>query len=101
MTSAVVVFSGWGRGTWGQLGWNEGSITNAGAAGQIGSVTVVPQTNVFPTGLSATGGVGSVTVITEANVFPTGLSAAGRVGPPLVWGKIVPNQNPSYTSITP
>ena len=38
MTDVVVPLTGWGRGTWGQLGWGEGSITNSGAAGQVGSV---------------------------------------------------------------
>jgi hypothetical protein len=80
MTDAVVPFTGWGRGTWGELAFGEGSITNAGASGQVGSVTVVAEANVPVTGLAATGSVGGVTVIAEANVPVTGLEAAGAVG---------------------
>jgi hypothetical protein len=46
MTDAVVPFTGWGRGTWGELAFGEGSITNAGASGQVGSVTIVAEANV-------------------------------------------------------
>jgi len=46
MTDAVVPFTGWGRGTWDELAFGEGSITNAGASGQVGSVTVVAEANV-------------------------------------------------------
>jgi len=56
---------------------------------------------VYVTGVSATGSVGSVSVIAKANVSPTGVAATGQVGQPLVWGRIVPDQNPSYTSINP
>ena len=80
MSDVVVPFSGWGRGTWGQLAFGEDSITNDGAAGQVGSVTVVAEANVPVTGLEATASVGSVTVVAEANVFPTGLEATGEVG---------------------
>jgi len=80
MSDVVVPFSGWGRGTWSQLAFGEASITNDGAAGQVGSVTVVAEANVPVTGLEATASVGSVTVVAEANVFPTGLEATGEVG---------------------
>jgi hypothetical protein len=53
------------------------------------------------TGLAGTGSVGAVTVIAKANVVPTGVAAIGEVGTPLVWGTIVPNQNPSYTPEQP
>ena len=68
MADVIVPLSGWGRGTWGQLGWNEGSITNAGATGNVGSVTVVAEANVPATGLQASGSVGSVTIVAAANV---------------------------------
>jgi hypothetical protein len=31
----------------------------------------------------------------------TGVSATGIAGQVLVWGTIVPNQNPGYTPVTP
>jgi len=80
MTDVVVPLTGWGRGTWSQLGWGEGSITNSGAAGQVGSVTVVAEANVPVTGLEATGNVGSVTVQANADVSVTGVEATGAVG---------------------
>jgi hypothetical protein len=79
VTDAVVPFTGWGRGTWGELAFGEGSITNAGASGQVGSVTVVAEADVFVVGVSATGAVDSVTIIAEANVPVTGVSATGAV----------------------
>jgi hypothetical protein len=51
MTDVIVPFTGWGRGTWGQLAFGEGSVTNAGATGVIGSVTVVAEANIPVTGL--------------------------------------------------
>jgi hypothetical protein len=50
MTDVIVPFTGWGRGTWGQLAFGEGSVTNAGATGVIGSVTVVAEANIPVTG---------------------------------------------------
>ncbi len=70
MSDVVVPFSGWGRGTWGQVAFGEGSITNDGAAGQVGSVTVVAEADVPATGLEATLSVGSVTV-TAGLMYPS------------------------------
>jgi hypothetical protein len=77
MTDVIVPFTGWGRGTWGQLAFGEGSVTNAGATGVIGSVTVVAEANIPVTGLEGTASVGSVLVQAAANVSVTGVSAAG------------------------
>jgi hypothetical protein len=49
----------------------------------------------------ANGLVGEVTVVANANAPVTGVSATGQIGPVLVWGRIIPDQNPSYTPITP
>jgi hypothetical protein len=73
MTDAVVPFTGWGRGTWGELAFGEGSITNAGASGQVGSVTIVAEANVVLVGVLGTGQIGAVTVEAAANVPVTGL----------------------------
>jgi len=37
----------------------------------------------------------------NADVSVTGVAGTGEVGPVLVWGRIIPDQNPSYTPITP
>ena len=82
MSDVVVPFSGWGRGTWGQLAFGEDSITNDGAAGQVGSVTVVAEANVPVTGLEATASVGSVTVVAENSITVpvTGSAGTSSVG---------------------
>jgi hypothetical protein len=49
----------------------------------------------------ATGGVGAVTHTGDANVYAIGVSATGEISKVLVWGRIVPNQNPSYTPEEP
>jgi hypothetical protein len=76
-------------------------VTGLEATGNVGSVTVYTRTFVDVTGVEAIAQVGAVTVEADANVFVTGVSATGEVGTPLVWGRIVPNQNPSYTPVTP
>jgi hypothetical protein len=76
-------------------------VTGLEATGNVGSVTVYTRTFVDVTGVEAIAQVGAVTVEADANVFVTGVSATGEVGTPLVWGRIVPNQNPSYNPETP
>ena len=48
MSNAVVAFTGWGRGSWNQLEWDQGSITNSGAAASVGAVTITADANVNP-----------------------------------------------------
>jgi hypothetical protein len=69
--------------------------------GSIGSVSIEVRARAEVTGVSATGGVGDVTPAADANVYVTGVSATGEIGKVLVWGRIVPNQNPSYTPDQP
>jgi hypothetical protein len=50
------------------------------ATGSVGSVSVVAEANVFPTGVSAAGGIGSVVVNAGAVIdIPSGLQAQGFV----------------------
>ena len=74
--------TGWGRGTWGSSAWS----------------TSLP---VELTGVSSTGSINSVTIVAEANLTLTGVSATADTAQVLVWGGIVPNQNPSYNPINP
>jgi hypothetical protein len=76
-------------------------VTGLEATGSVGSVSIEVRVNVEVTGVEGTGEVGAVTVEADANVFVTGVSATGEVGTPLVWGRIVPNQNPGYTPDQP
>ena len=73
MADAVVVFQGWGSSTqgWGDGAWGE-NIAVPGATGAVGTVSVVAEANVYPSGLSATGSVGTVSVVAEANDFACG-----------------------------
>jgi hypothetical protein len=93
MTDAVVPFTGWGRGTWGELAFGEGSITNAGASGQVGSVTIVAEANVLVTGVFGPGQIGAVTVEADANVPVTGLNPTQSPG----WSSETPSQSPGWT----
>jgi hypothetical protein len=107
----MAFLNGWGRGTWGQLEWGEGSIpvtltglsatsalTAPGVNGQavaavagitatLGavSVTINADANATPAGLESTSALGTLTSVTGiANIFPTGqegTSALGTVTP--------------------
>ena len=91
--------------------------------GAIGSVGVVADSNVIPTGVPGTGAVGSVTLSidtvftvtgvqatsavgtatasADAGVPVIGLEVLGSVGGVLVWGTIVPSQDPEYQELSP
>jgi hypothetical protein len=75
--------------------------TGVSATGAVGTVVVIPTTNVSVTGLSASGTVGSVTVLISQLVSVTGVAAFGRVSGVLVWGPVLPNQDPNYGPVDP
>ena len=104
--------NGWGRGTWGQLGFGEGDLpvnvtapsaltvgapvagVNAqaiasvpGLAGTLGSLSVLVdgEANVVPTGVAATSAIGSISLITNNNISVAGFNMPSAVG------SIVPN----------
>jgi len=77
--------NGWGRGTWGQLAFGEGSIPvsiTAPAAGSVGTpiVAVNAQAVASVGGVTASLGAVSVTIQAEANVSVSSLLAAGNLG---------------------
>ena len=82
MADMVVAYLGWNSSS---QGWNGGTWGNnvalPGSTGSVGSVVVAATAVVPVTGLSATALVNSATI--------------------LVWGGIVPDQNPEYSTITP
>ena len=102
MSDATVFFKGWNSssGGWGDGAW-DGEAALPGATSAVTSVTVTTNANVSVTGLSAVSSVGSVTVTANANAPVTGLSAVSAVGSVLVWGTIVPSQNPGYSTVSP
>jgi hypothetical protein len=80
MSDVTVPYTGWGRGTWDQLAWGEGSITNAGAQGLVGSVEITADAGFSVGGLPATGQVSPVTVNAEVDATPEGVAGTGVVG---------------------
>jgi hypothetical protein len=76
-------------------------VTGLQSTGAVGSVSVTTDQNVNVGGVAGTGRVGSVRVEADATVNVIGVSAAGQVGQVLVYGKIVPDQNPSYSDVDP
>jgi len=83
-------------------GGSDVPVTGLEATGEVGTGTVITvTTKVYVTGVEATGEVGEVSIIAKATVNVTGVSGTGEAGQVLVWGRIVPNQNPSYTPIQP
>ena len=121
MADAVVLFNGaYGRRAYGSEKYGQGLVTLPTATGSVGSVTLVAEANVTPTGISATGSVGSVTVNTteivsglsatgsvgsvtlvhEANITPIGISATGEVGLVFIWSNVDDTQTPSWSAVT-
>ena len=77
--------NGWGRGTWGQLGFGEGAVPlniTAPAAGTTGTpiATVNAQAIVSVGGVTASLGSISVVIQAEANVTPSTQLAAANLG---------------------
>tara|TARA_R100000935_G_scaffold14379_1_gene28835 strand:- start:366 stop:845 length:480 start_codon:yes stop_codon:yes gene_type:complete len=99
--------NGWGRGTWGQLGFGEGDLpvnltapaaltvgapvagVNAqaiasipGLVGTLGSLSVLVdgEANVNLTGVSATSALGSISLVTNNNLSVVGFNMPAAVG---------------------
>ena len=77
--------NGWGRGTWGQLGYGEGAVPfniTAPAAGTTGTpvATVNAQAIVSVDGVTASLGSISVVIQADANVTPATQLAAANLG---------------------
>jgi hypothetical protein len=56
---------------------------------------------VFAVGVAGTGAVGTTAVTISVNAYPLGVTAYGYAGQVMIWGDIVPSQNPSWNAITP
>jgi hypothetical protein len=83
------------------IGASNVPVTGLAATSAVGGVTVIAAAIVTTTGVSATSAVGAVTGQGGVKIFVTGLFMTTSVGNALVWGNIVPNQNPSYSTIQP
>ena len=81
----MAFINGWGRGTWGQLGWGEGSIpitlTGLAATSALGAPGVNGKAVASVAGLNATLGAVSVTINADANATPAGLASTSALGP--------------------
>jgi len=73
------------------------------ATGEVGNGTVITINTrvIIDAPDAATGEVSEVSTISDAIVNVLGVEGTGEAGQVLVWGRIVPNQNPSYTPVTP
>jgi len=102
MANVVAAYTGWNSSAsaWGDSGWGQDTALT-GLISAVGGVTVIAAAIVTTTGVSATSAVGAVTGQGGVKIFVTGLFMTTSVGNALVWGNIVPNQNPSYSTIQP
>jgi hypothetical protein len=75
------------------------SVTGLQASAEVGTAIGAVPITVVVTGLQATGSVGTAVIPTSGVVSVVGVSATGYVGSAMVWGQIVPNQNPLWTRI--
>ena len=86
-----------------------GTVTAAAAANvyligvtgttALGTVTAAAAANAYLIGVAGTTALGIITITTTANVYPIGVSAITVVSNVLVWGQIIPSQNPTWVEI--
>ena len=80
----MAIINGWGRGTWGQLGWGEGSVpvtlTGLSATSALTAPGVNGQAVAAVASLNATLGAVSVTINADANATPAGLASTSALG---------------------
>lgn len=67
--------------------------------GNVGSVSITGDANVFPTGVIGTGQIGQVTTTLGATFVVSGVQALGLVSSPMVWADIVPTPSTVWTDI--
>lgn len=80
----MAFLNGWGRGTWGELEWGEGSIpvtlTGLSATSALTAPGVNGQAVAAVAGITATLGAVSVTINADANATPAGLESTSALG---------------------
>jgi len=80
----MAFLNGWGRGTWGELEWGEGSIpvnlTGLSATSALTAPGVNGQAVAAVAGITATLGAISVTINADANATPAGLESTSALG---------------------
>jgi len=81
----MAFINGWGRGTWGQLGWGEGAIpidiTGVEATASVSGVGVNGAAVATVAGVTASLGTVSVTINADANATPAGLAVSATLPP--------------------
>jgi hypothetical protein len=79
----------------------DGSVILVGldATATVGAATVYLEQRVIVSGLSATASVGDTSEDADSIVMLVGISAYGFVSATLVWGQIVPDQDPNYIDV--
>ena len=80
----MAFLNGWGRGTWGQLEWGEGSIpvtlTGLAATSALGAPGVNGKAVASVASLNSTLGSVAVTINADANATPSGLAITSALG---------------------
>ncbi len=80
----MAFINGWGRGTWGQLGWGQGAVpitlTGLAATSALGAPGVNGKAVASVASLNATLGAVSVTINADANATPAGLASTSALG---------------------
>jgi hypothetical protein len=80
----MAFLNGWGRGTWGQLGWGQGAVpitlTGLAATSALGAPGVNGKAVASVASLNATLGAVSVTINADANATPAGLASTSALG---------------------
>ena len=80
----MAFLNGWGRGTWGELEWGEGSVpvtlTGLSATSALTAPGVNGQAVAAVAGITATLGAVSVTINADANATPAGLESTSALG---------------------
>ena len=74
-------------------------ITGVAGTTALGTATAAAAANAYLIGVAGTTALGIITITTTANVYPIGISAITAVSNVLVWGQIIPNQNPTWVEI--
>ena len=75
--------------------------TGLAGTSALASVGIIGNNIIGITSDALTSGLGSLTVTIHVDIALTGVYGTGGTGFLLVWDEIVPNQNPSYSVISP
>ena len=98
---------GWGRAEWGDGPWGEPyevdvtvNLTGLAGTSALASVGIIGNNIIGITSGALTSGLGSLTVTIHVDIALTGLAGTGGISQILVWGIIVPGQDPEWAAVS-